>query len=54
MFEDKLICWFLPGLKTQANAKTEGTHEKAVILGGYSLCTHIIWVHQKTGGFLTN
>lgn len=43
--ENKLICWFLPGVKTQANAKTEGTHKKAIILGGYSSCTHIIWVH---------
>lgn len=35
LFENKLIRWFLPGLKTQANAKTEGTQEKAiVILGG--------------------
>lgn len=42
MFENKLIRWFLPGLKTQANAKTEGTQEKAiVILGGAILYEHI-------------
>lgn len=30
---NKPSCWFLPGLKAQANAKTKATHRKARILG---------------------
>lgn len=55
VFGNKPSCWFLPGLKAQANAKTKATHRKARILGAIPhmiIYIYIIWVHQKTEGFL--
>lgn len=43
MFGNKPSCWFLPGLKAQANAKTKATHRKARILGAIP---HMIYIYH--------
>lgn len=55
VFGNKPSCWFLPGLKAQANAKTKATHRKARILGAiphmiyiYHIYSSYIYTHRDT------